>query len=374
MGNGSDIPSISSHPHHHSLLLNSLTKHQHSLIKEYIVNMNNRFNEVFPSFDPLNPEFCSGNRIIDNFSNCFSFHLFAKSSDHSFKLHLQQLDALAIKSSASATNALVITDVSVRNNVTSSITHIHVYNKPVVKTLYHTVNITSMKAEFFVLYCGINQASHLHNISKIIVISNFIHATKKIFDPSSHSFQKQSTFILRDLREFFNHHPENIIESWECLSKSNWHLHKAVNADTKSFYLTSLLPNKLLWDFSKKVESNSIINKWRMMFQVSDLKGRSFLDLINSNDSILEPSYCKGSTWLKYFGHSNILCARATKAITVMGHWTLTIFIFFSFIVFLILLFFFFFFILLLWKDDEEGMWQGSHMTGHMMWHHRPRT
>ena len=47
--------------------------------------------------------------------------------------------------------------------------------------------------------------------------------------------------------------------------------------------------------------------------------------------------------------------------------WTLTIFILFSFI-FLILLYFTF-----LWKDNE-GTWQWSHMTGHMMWHHKPRT
>ena len=47
-----------------------------------------------------------------------------------------------------------------------------------------------------------------------------------------------------------------------------------------------------------------------------DLKDGSFLDLVDSDNSILEPSYCKGSTWLKYFGHSNMLCTRATRAIT----------------------------------------------------------
>ena len=26
-----------------------------------------------------------------------------------------------------------------------------------------------------------------------------------------------------------------------------------------------------------------------------------------------------------------------------------------------------------LWKDDEEGMWQGSHITDYMMWCHKPR-
>jgi len=42
------------------------------------------------------------------------------------------------------------------------------------------------------------------------------------------------------------------------------------------------------------------------------------------------------------------------------------IFFYFSNITFL-----FFYFLL---KDNEEGMWQVSHMTGHMMWRHKPRT
>ena len=53
-----------------------------------------------------------------------------------------------------------------------------------------------------------------------------------------------------------------------------------------------------------------------MTFQVSDLKGRNSMDLINSNNNILEPTYSKSSTWLQYFGHSNILCTRTTRAIT----------------------------------------------------------
>jgi len=186
----------------------------------------------------------------------------------------------------------------------------------VVKTLHHAVNVTSTEAEFFVLHCGINQATCLHKVSKIIVITDSIHTAKKIFNPSAHALQKQAALTLGDFREFFNCRPENIIEFWECSSKSNWHLHKAINTDTKSFYLVPLLPNKYSWDFSKKVESNDIINKWKMMFQVSDLKGRNFLDLVNSNNNILELSYCKGSTWLQHFGHSNTLCARAMRAIT----------------------------------------------------------
>ena len=118
--------------------------------------MDNRFNKVFPSFDPTNPKFQPGNRIIDSFSNSFSFHLFSKSSDYSFKLYIQQLDALAIESSNSLTNALMATDTSIKNNVATYIVHIHIHNKPVVKTLYHAVNVMTSKAKFFAIRYSIN--------------------------------------------------------------------------------------------------------------------------------------------------------------------------------------------------------------------------
>jgi len=35
-----------------------------------------------------------------------------------------------------------------------------------------------------------------------------------------------------------------------------------------------------------------------MTFQVLDLKGNNFLDLVDSNDNILEPTYSKGGIWL----------------------------------------------------------------------------
>ena len=302
--------------HLYPLSLSSLTRCQCGLIKDHLVNMNNHFNEVFPSFDPLNPEFSPGDRIIDCFPNCFSFHLFNKSKDQHFKSYIQQLDNLAIESSNTLSNALVVTNASVKNNVASSIAHVHVHNKPIIKMLHHTSNIMSIEAEFFAIRCGINQATHLHGILKIIVVIDSIYTAKKIFDPLSHPFLKHAAFILKDLREFFFCHQENIIKFWECLSQSKWYLHRSINAETKSFNLTLLLPNKNSWDFSKKSKCDNIINKWKMTFQASDLKSRHFLELVDSDNNILEPSYSKGSTWLKYFGYSNTLYARASRVTT----------------------------------------------------------
>ena len=115
----------------------------------------------------------------------------------------------------------MITDVSVKNNVASSIVHIHICNKPMVKVLYNAVNITSSEAEFFALRCGINHVTLSHEISKIIIVADSIHVARKIFDPSLHMLQKQSIFVLSKLREFFDHRDTNSIEFWECPSKGN---------------------------------------------------------------------------------------------------------------------------------------------------------
>ena len=203
-------PKIPTHPH--PILLSSLTRYQRGLIKGHLVNMDNRFNKVFPFFDPLNLEFKPGNRIIDCFSNYFSFHLCSKNINPLFKNHSQQLDNLAIESSNTPSNAIMITDASVKNNIISCIVHIHVHNRLVVKTLHHTDNITSTEAEFFAIRYGINQATHLQGISKIIAITDSIHMAKKIFNPSSHILQKQAALILNNLRKFFNLHHENTIK------------------------------------------------------------------------------------------------------------------------------------------------------------------
>ena len=53
-----------------------------------------------------------------------------------------------------------------------------------------------------------------------------------------------------------------------------------------------------------------------MTFQVSDGKGRNFLDLVDNNNDIIEPSYIEGGPWLQAFGSSNLLCTHTTRAIT----------------------------------------------------------
>jgi len=53
-----------------------------------------------------------------------------------------------------------------------------------------------------------------------------------------------------------------------------------------------------------------------MTFQASDLKENHFLNLLDNKYLPVNHTYMKGSPWFKHIGHSNSLCARATRVTT----------------------------------------------------------
>jgi len=121
-----------------------------------MVNIENYFNEVFLFFNPINLEFYLGNRIIDTHANCFSFYLLNKCISYNIKSHVQELNKIAIELLDNPSSALIVTDASVKDNVATSIVYIHVHDKLIMKTLYHTLNITSTEAKLFAIRCSIN--------------------------------------------------------------------------------------------------------------------------------------------------------------------------------------------------------------------------
>jgi len=176
--------SFSSPYNWHPSSLDSFIKQQRVNIKGHLVDSNNRLYRLFLSFSPTHPELSSGFRIIDNFSDIFSFNLYNKEKNNKF--HLHQLDSVVIESSLSQSITIVAIDASIKNNIATSISHTHILNQPLIKTIHHVVFVTSSEVEFFAIRCGINQALSKENISKIIVITDSIHVAKKSFDTLSH--------------------------------------------------------------------------------------------------------------------------------------------------------------------------------------------
>ena len=279
--------------------MGSLTNQQKVLTKGHLINSKFKSYGIFSSFSPLDPEFSPGHRIIDNFSNCFSFNLVNKKEKGKNNHRAQELDEMVLQNSLVPNTALVITDASIKNDIATSISHIHSANHPLIKTVHHASFVTSSEAELFAIRCGINQACALNNVSKIVVITDSIHVAKKIFNTGSHPFQIHSAAILNNLQNFFIANDSNSIEFWECPSRLKWRFHHEVDKDSKFFSVMPSYPSKISWEFCKKSDSDKLIKLWKMTFQASEGKGKNFLDLLDDNLNVVEPSYAKGGPWLQ---------------------------------------------------------------------------
>ena len=136
----------------HSVSLNTLTLNQRRRLNSPLINMDNKKNEFAPSFDPFNHKFSLGNRLINSFSDRISFH----PQEKNVKNHIQILNDLTLRASSDSSMSLVISDASIKNNIAIFISHIHIHDKPVIRMLHHTINVTSTEAELLAIRCGIN--------------------------------------------------------------------------------------------------------------------------------------------------------------------------------------------------------------------------
>jgi len=210
-----------------------------------IININNCLNGIFPFFNSLNYEFSPGTQLIDIFSSHFSFyHANHKDKDNRVA-HLCKLDKYIFYVSNDSKLVVVVSDVSIENNITTSISHIHLPSNLINKTIHHAVNVISTKAELFTIRYGINQAIQISDINHITIIIDAIYAAYCIFNLLVYLYQLQVIAILKVLREFFNKNSSNSIEFWDCPSNDNWSLHSAVDKEMKKFNLIPLFPCKL---------------------------------------------------------------------------------------------------------------------------------
>jgi len=158
--------------------------------------MDNRFNGIFLSFTSLHPKLSSSHRIIDNFSDYLVFNVHSKQKNN--KACAYQLDNIVIETSSSSSTTIIVTNASIKNDVSTLILYRHIHNNLIAKTVHHMVHVTSTEAELFTIRYSINQASNHNDTSKIIIVTGFIHVARKIFDLFLYSFQVHSVAILTE--------------------------------------------------------------------------------------------------------------------------------------------------------------------------------
>ena len=111
-------------------------------------------------------------RLIDIFSSHFSFHYSDQKSKESKKSHLHKLNDFILQSLAEMNTVIVVSDVSIKNQVATSITYTHTHNNPIIKTIYYAINVTFTEVKLFTITYGINQAIQIANINCIVVITD----------------------------------------------------------------------------------------------------------------------------------------------------------------------------------------------------------
>ena len=228
------------------------------------------------------------------FSDLFSFH----PCSSNIKNHMRNLDNITFRASSNPFSSIVISDTSIKNYVATLIVHIHLHDKPIIKTIHQAVNVTTTEAKLFAIQYSINKVVGTPNTNHIIVITNSLHAARRIFDSLLHPYQIHSATISCKLREFFLKNNNNHIKFWDIPSKLNWPLHSLVDKDSNSFDFLSIFPCKSSWDYCKKHKCDSILFQWKMSFQISDLNGKNFLELLDSDLNPIKLSAIKGNSWL----------------------------------------------------------------------------
>ena len=199
---------LNEHIAHHHLSLNKLMHKQQLWLHSPLINMDNKYYEFLCFFSLFNKEFSLEKRLINFFLDYFSFYTWK----WDIKCYLWNLDNITISTSTDSHSIIVISDASIRNNVATSISHIHLYNRLIIKTIHHVVNITSTEAKLFAIKYRINQANNIPNIKHIVIITDFLYMAKKIFDSSMYPYQIHSTAISWELRDFFKKDSNNHID------------------------------------------------------------------------------------------------------------------------------------------------------------------
>jgi len=166
-----------------------------------------------------------------------------------------------LRALSNPSSKIVVSNTSIKNHVATSISHIHSFKKPVVKTIHRAINITTTEAELFTIRCSINQAVACSNVNHIVAITDSLHAARRILNSSVHPYQIHSAAIFQELREFFSKDTYNHIKFWDCPSKQKWLLHYSVDKDTKIMISTLSFPCKSSWDFYRKTQCDLILSQ-----------------------------------------------------------------------------------------------------------------
>ena len=135
----------------HCITIAHLMTKQHLKIKSSIMDINNCLNEIYHLFDSLNEEISSGFRLIDIFSDCFSFISVNWKDSKALVAHKNRLNNIYRDFLTKYDTVFIISSVSIKSNITTSISHIWRGHEIIIPLSYKTYSISSLSQMLFLL-------------------------------------------------------------------------------------------------------------------------------------------------------------------------------------------------------------------------------
>ena len=218
-----------------------LISKQYLKIKSLIVDINNCLNKVFPAFDSLNKELFPSFHLVDNFPSYFSFYSVNWRNTNAKAAYWNKLNDIYKIFSINQNTILIISDMSVKNNIITLVLHIWRKHKIITKTIYYTMNILSIKAKLFAIRYSISQATQMQDVEYIVIITDAISGAKWIFDLSVYPYQLYTIIIFSNSRNFFNKSENNSISFWDCSNSNKWPFYLLVDKESKQHKINPIL-------------------------------------------------------------------------------------------------------------------------------------
>ena len=122
-------------------------------LKSPIKDVNTWLSEVNKSFLPFHSIFSPGLRLVNYFSDKFSFHSPILSDKENIYKHLDNLNKVFCQSQILLYWVTIIADRGVKkSNVVTAVTHIWKNDAVIKQTRAQTINITFIEAELMTIY------------------------------------------------------------------------------------------------------------------------------------------------------------------------------------------------------------------------------
>ncbi|KAF4613307.1 hypothetical protein D9613_011208 [Agrocybe pediades] len=271
------------------------------------------------SFAPVAPEARPGVRLLDRFPDRVEFHgTEGLLDERSLEAYRTELNTVLTEAREQPGTVICAVDASLPNEE-----HRHAVSAALlfrgverVHTAIHPAGrVTAPDAELFAIRSAVCLAVQQDNCERIVVFTDSLTSAKRAVDPTLHSGQGHSLAVCRALEPWLAEDADCSITFIQVPSKLKWKIHQEAHDECRAFNAPAVQHPSTSLDSVRRAVTKSVQEDWKILFRDPVYRGHNFLMLQRPDETVLEPSYINGGTWLPAAGGDLHLAVRICRCI-----------------------------------------------------------